>query len=357
LKEKKKKHHLPEDIHSIIVRSTNWVGDSVITTPVFQFLREIYPHARLDVLARPWNGPVFENNPCIDNVIVCNEKAGLFSFARSVRYLRKNSYDLAVLLPNSFSSALQVYMGKIRYRVGYNTDKRSALLTHPVSPPPDKFSRHQVFYYLYLLESVTGYNPSSPQLQLYLTDSEKKEAREFLEKKGIKENDFCLGLNPGAEYGPAKRYPPDRFASAADLLMAEYKAKTVIFGSSKEKEIAQEVEDNMHFKAVNLAGKTSLRQVMALIQQMDVFITNDTGSMHVAAALDVPVVAVFGSTNSLSTGPFSSKSQVVRTAVPPDCAPCLKRECPRDFSCMLSLPPQALYKKTVEFLCSLSDVS
>lgn len=347
-----KKHRLPDNIRRILVRSTNWVGDSVITTPVFDFLKEIYPHASIDVLARPWNAPVFKNNPAINDIYIFNEKKGLREYLRSVRHIRQHDYDLAVLLPNSFSSALQAWLGKIPCRTGYNTDKRGTLLTHPVPLPPFKFSRHQVYYYLHLLEEVTGHTSSSPQLSVYITQKEKDRAADRLKKAGIGEKSFCIGLNPGAEYGPAKRYPPERFAAAADLLVAEFKAKVIIFGSSKETEIAEQVEKTMHFKAVNLAGKTDLRLLMALIQRMNLFITNDTGSMHIAAALNIPLTALFGSTNPSATGPFSSNSLVIQAADLPYCSPCLKRTCPKDFSCMLSLPPQAVYKKTVEFIRS-----
>jgi heptosyltransferase-2 len=193
---------------------------------------------------------------------------------------------------------------------------------------------HEVEYYLHLLRSF-GITGRARQPYLTTTAAEQMEASDWLLHAGIVPGDVLLGINPGAAFGSAKRWYPDRFADVAQRLSSEWQAKVVIFGGSNETDIASEINNALHSKCLNLAGKTSVRQLMALIQQCNFFITNDSGPMHIAAAFNVPLVAIFGPTDHTGTAPCSNRAVIVRKVI--DCAPCKRRECSTDHRCMTAV--------------------
>jgi len=174
--------------------------------------------------------------------------------------------------------------------------------------------------------------------RLYLTDGEKQQAVDLLARHGIVSDDVVIGVAPGAVYGPAKRWPAERFASAIDSLGKDDRRRFVLFGSENERPIAEEVQEKTTVQCVNLAGDTSLRELIALMDRCDLFLTNDSGGMHIASALQIPIVAIFGSTNPLTTSPYGDGHILIRHPV--HCSPCLKRECPTDFKCMLDISPE-----------------
>lgn len=331
------KHH----VKKIIVRSTNWVGDSVITTPVFRALDKIFPWADIDVIARPWNEAVFQHNPFIHKIHVFNEKQSYGQYLKSIRCLRKEKYDLGILLPNSFNAAFQAFLGGVKQRVGFQTDGRRFLLTHPLPVPEDKARTHQVYYYLQMLGFLEHFHRDNVALEIFITDEEKEWAKNYLSELGIHESELIVGINPGAEYGPAKRWFPEYFAKVADKLAAKHNGRVLVFGSPKEKEFAANVCKHMTMANHNLAGKTTLRQLMALVSMVNLFVTNDTGTMHIAAALHTPTVAIFGSTCSIATGPFSKESTVVRPPSHLNCMPCLKKTCRfNHYKCLKTITPE-----------------
>jgi len=185
-------------------------------------------------------------------------------------------------------------------------------------------------------------------LTLVVSDVERQHADALLAGNDIAAEDLLVGVNPGATYGTAKRWLPDRFAELCDRLCRTYDARIVIFGAPGEKEVADRIGRLMRYSAVNLCGKTNLREAMAVIERCRLFVTNDSGLMHVAAALDIPLVAIFGSTNPVTTGPSSSKSHVVRVPIP--CSPCLKPECPTDHRCMKEISVDMVWARAEALL-------
>ncbi|WP_330217045.1 lipopolysaccharide heptosyltransferase II [Geobacter pickeringii] len=331
------KHLEKNSVHRILVRSTNWIGDAVMTTPALRAIRESFPGARVTLLANSLVAPLFTVHEAVDDVIVYDRRgahAGLGGKLRLARELRTRRFDLAILLQNAVDAALIAWLARIPRRMGYRTDGRGPLLTHGV--PVDEHVRqlHHVEYYLAMLGRF-GVATRDRSLALFTTPDEDAAVEELLQSHGMKKGDFLLGINPGATYGAAKRWYPERFAAVADELSRRWGARVVVTGGPGEAAIAADIAAAMTVPPLVMAGKTSVRELMALIKRCDFFITNDSGPMHIAAAFGVPLVAVFGSTDHTTTSPWSDRAVIVRRDT--DCAPCLLRECPTDHRCMTAV--------------------
>lgn len=320
-------------MHRIIVRVPNWIGDAVLSTPALTLLRKIYPDSHIAVLTKEWAGDVFKNNPSIDEIIILDK--GLLQSAGEIR---KKQFNSGVLFPDSFSSALLFFIAGIPERIGYSTDGRYLLLTRRVRRYRDFKKEHQVFYFLRLVQSFKHLQPDieyfrNINLVWRISDEERKKADLFLKKMGLSfEKDILVGINPGAAFGPAKRWFPERYANLADELVKRYNAKILIFGGVQDFEIVREISSMMESPSINLAGKTNLRELAAIIGRCRIFITNDTGPMHIASAVGTKVVAIFGSTDPVRTSPWGKGHIIVKKEI--ECSPCLKPYCLRkDYKC------------------------
>ena len=205
--------------------------------------------------------------------------------------------------------------------------------------------QHQVEYYLHILRGV-GWDAASKDPCLFVDKTDSERVDSMLSDKGVKSGDPILGLSPGAVFGPAKRWPSERFAIIGDRASEKWGAKVAILGSGGEKQICLAVQNGMRGPSINVCGATTLGEAMALVKRCDLFVTNDSGLMHVAAALGVPLVAVFGSTDHIATGPRSDKARVVRHDI--DCSPCLKPECTKNYSCLMDIPAEEVWEALVE---------
>ena len=333
-------------IHRILIRATNWVGDAVMTMPALEAVRKNFPDADITVLARPWVIPLLETHPVVNHVIPYSRGNGLredfLEILRVVRRIREQDFDLAILFQNAFEAALLVFLGGIKNRVGYNTDGRGFLLSHGVRRRDDIMKGHQVEYYLGILKGM-GWEADSKDPALFVDPDEDERISTLLRNHGIEVNDFFVALSPGAIYGPAKRWPSERFALIGDWAVERWGAKVLIMGSEREKDIGSEVRKTMNQPAFDLSGVTSLGGAMALISRCGFFVTNDSGLMHVAAALHIPLVALFGSTNPVATGPRGPNARIIQHET--ECAPCLKPKCPEDYRCMLSITPEEVWQE------------
>lgn len=338
----------PSGIRRILVRSTNWVGDAVMTLPALEALRHNFPDSTINVLARPWVAGLLQGHPCVDRVLVLDRGRGPLGKFRAlvsaILEVREGRYDLAVLFQNAFEAALIAYFGGCRVRLGYNTDGRGFLLSHPVGRSPQVLEAHQVEYYLHLLRSM-GWKAEGLDPHIQVQEGQAAWARGFLGSHGITATDFLVGVGPGAIYGPAKRWPAYRFARVADWAVERWEARVLVMGSAKESEVCSDVARAMKQKALDVCGNTSLAEAVALLSCCNLFVTNDSGLMHVSAALGVPTLAVFGSTDPRATGPRGPRTRVMRHDVA--CAPCLRPTCPTDFSCMLSIHPEEVWEEMV----------
>jgi len=332
----------PVKVRSILIRGTNWVGDAVIAIPAMREIRRLFPHARISLLVRPWVRDIYAAKEFVDEILEYDRESvhnGWRGFRNIVSELKTDRFDLAILLQNAFEAAFLAWCARIPQRVGYARDGRSLLLTHPCRISPEVRRVHQAYYYLNILSEM-GWMPDHlwnredyhPSIRIHAQDSDIRSAQDILRSHGIGENEMVVGVNPGAFYGPAKRWFPDRYAAVADAVAKENNARTILLGSSSDLPVTNAVAAKMETQPVILAGRTTLGQLMGLIHCCRLLITNDSGPMHLAAALDVPQLAIFGSTSEIATGPLSPNAVVIKNQV--DCNPCFLRECPIDFKCM-----------------------
>ncbi len=326
----------------VLIRAVNWVGDAVLTLPALAALRAAWPRARLTVLAWPRVADVYRSAGLADEILMYQKPGvhqGISGLFRLAVELRSQRYARAVLFQNAFEAALLARLARIPSRAGYNTDARSFLLNHVIKLTPEVKEQHQVHYYLNLVAGLGLPAPfSEPRLKL--PAAEYDAARAELEARFGPGHGPIVGLAPGAAYGPAKCWFPEGFARVAQRLIDEHGVNLVLFGGPGEQDVADAVAGLIQAPAsrvLNLAGQTTLGRAMALIGVCRLFLTNDSGLMHVAAAQDVPVVAVFGSTNPVTTGPRGARSVVIRQPVP--CSPCLEPVCPTDYECFRGIEP------------------
>lgn len=325
----------------ILIRVPNWIGDSILTLPAIESIKLNFPEDQLWVAAQDWVKDLFASSNLAEGIIPLPKSKDLKSLQGSAQKLKSESFDTGILLTNSFASAFLFYLAKIPKRWGYATDGRGVLLTKPVRLKDEGSPRHQVHYYLDLLSGL-GLKPLSREIKLFLLPGEKEAARERLLSLGLDFNRPLVILSPGASYGPAKRWPASRFAELADLFEKRKNAEILIVGSAYEAEIAESIRSSREKKPAILAGQTTLPQLLGLISQATLFISNDSGPMHLANALRVPVVGIFGPTDPEVTGPFEQPSRVVKKDVP--CWPCAYRKCPYDHRCMMNIAAEEVFR-------------
>ena len=340
---------VPERIpNRILVRATNWVGDAVMSLPALRALRQRFPQAHIAVLAKPWVADLYRREPICDELVPYTARTVPEKWA-AARALRPHNFDAAILLQNAFEAAAIAYVASIPQRIGYARDGRGFLLTHAIPVPQrGEIPRHERFYYLELLRRA-GVIDSLPE-----SDSIRLETAPIARAAGLDRfrelrlGDVVIGVSPGAAYGTAKRWLPERFAEAANQLAKELNASVAIFGSKDERDLCASVAASIAAPVKNFAGETSLAEFIDLAAACRVYLTNDSGAMHIASALCIPTVAVFGATDDQTTGPTGPLAKVVREAV--ECSPCLKRECPIDHRCMTRVSAARVADTALELL-------
>ena len=328
----------------ILVRGVNWIGDAVMTIPALRALKRSHPDMRLCLLVKPWVAPLFEKDPDIDKIIIySDEYKGLAGKIRLARRLKNYGFDSALLFQNAFEAALITFLAGIKRRIGYSRDGRRFLLTDPVEFDAQARQLHHIDYYLNLLKKA-GFNGQPDLPWLFLALDERKKARRTLE--GLKRP--VIALNPGAAYGSSKRWLPERFAEVASKVITELNGSILLLGGPKEEGIADEILKHLvplpvaQASLLNLANRTSLRELMALIAESDVLVTNDSGPMHIGYAVGTPLVAIFGSTSPEHTGPVGKIDIVIRKGMA--CSPCFERECKKNnLACMDLITSEEVY--------------
>jgi heptosyltransferase-2 len=321
----------------VCVRATNWLGDAVMSLPAIRAIRGVFPHAHLAVIARPWVADLYSRESSIDCVIPYTAQKGLRAKRDFAARLRSEHFDGAILLQNAFDAAFITWLAGIPERIGYNRDARRLLLTQAIPvPEPGDIPRHERFYYLELLRRAGMIErlPADDAIRLEGADVAREAGEAHLSALGIAGP--VVGISPGAAYGNAKRWLPERFAETA-LSFRDH--TTLLFGSSGERELCESLAAQIP-NARSLAGATTLREFIDLAAACRLFLTNDSGAMHVASALGVPTVAIFGATDDTTTGPTGPLARVIREHA--ECSPCLLRECPIDHRCMTAVSAQTV---------------
>jgi len=317
---------------NILIRATNWVGDAVMCLPALRSIRGRFPKAHIAILAKPVVADLYARESCGDEVICYKAEP-----RQVARELRPRGFDCAILLQNALEAAWIAWLARIPNRIGYNRDGRGWLLTNAVPVPKlGEIPRHERFYYLELLRRA-GLIERLPESQtIRLANCNAKPAR-------------IIGISPGAAYGTAKRWLPERFAEAAGKLAVTRGSSVALFGSAAERAICEQIARLLNgHKVTNHAGQTTLAQFIDLVATCELFLTNDSGAMHIASALSVPTIAIFGATNDIATGPTGLNARVVREPV--ECSPCLLRECPIDHRCMSRVSADRVVKEALALL-------
>ncbi|MEN9343727.1 MAG: putative lipopolysaccharide heptosyltransferase [Chlamydiota bacterium] len=326
----------------IIVRMPNWIGDLVMATPILADLRRAYPQAEITAMCRAPMCELLQEDPHIDELF-CFSRSSPFSRRKErrnvIKKLKNGKYDVGILLTHSFSSAWWFWVGGVKRRIGYRSNMRSWLLTDPLSFPENLNRQHLVATYKQLLQPLDIALSSTPPC-LYLKESEKEEARELLAEFKIPKGSTIVGINPGATYGSAKCWLKERFQEVAEKLLKDPTIHVVFFGDTSTAPLVREICSHLPSRTVNLAGKTSLRELTALISLCTLLLTNDSGPMHIADAVETPLIALFGSTSDTVTGPYR-KGTVIHKHV--SCSPCYERVCPIDFRCMREISASEVY--------------
>jgi len=322
----------------LLVRAPNWVGDVILSLPALRDVRRAFPDARLEVLARSWVADLYRAVPEVDGV---RESRG---HARDAPQL-KDAFDLAILLPNSFASAFVVWQAGIPERWGYATDGRGLLLTRRCRVLEALRGRSQAYYYRAMLEGLGLVTEGPPDASFRCPEEWGARGAGLLGDGGP-----WIGVNPGAFFGSAKRWLPERFAAVADLVARRAGAKVAVVGGPAERPLAEAIAEGMHAPVRVLCGETTLSELVGVLSHLRLLLTNDSGPMHVSAALGIPLVAVFGSTDWRETPPVGETSRIVREDA--ECAPCRLRECPIDHHCMTRVGTDRVAAEALELMAS-----
>jgi heptosyltransferase-2 len=363
----------------ILVRSVNWLGDAVMATPALVRLREHFPQAHLSLLTAEKLADLWRHHPAVDSVLMFSPEETVWKIGRQ---LREQQFDLALVLPNSPRSALECWLAGVPVRIGHATPWRRWFLTQAVPPRPGAITMHKrsasevrrliragtstgrihepvppiahhIHQYLHLVAALGAISAPLPP-HIAVTETE---AAGFAEKFRLADHrgvSFWLGLNAGAEYGPAKRWPKERFIAAARAVSEKTGGGWIVFGGPGDRELAGEIHAALtqgRVAAINVAGETSPRELCAGLKLCRAVLTNDTGPMHLAAAVGTPVVVPFGSTSPELTGPGlpgDTRHRLIRSQA--GCSPCFLRECPIDFRCMNGITVERVVTGLLEVL-------
>ena len=338
-------------INRIFVTQTGgWVGDMVLLTPALRALKTAYPQSNLTLLIRPLVADLMATHPYVDEVMVDNKGRGLnrlSSFYKSVNEIRRWGFDLAVVLhPTSFRNALIPFLAGIPQRIGSNVSGRGILLTRTC---PDRIDLHEVHRYLRVLELIDIHEPSA-KLEFWHTDADRHAVRQILAAHGISPKEYLIGVNLGTTWR-TKRWSLDNFAEVIIQVQKRLNARILLTGSTAETPLGEALAEIAKVETINLIGKTTLMQLGALIESCDLYLTCDSGPMHIAAAVGTPTIALFGPTSPIRHGPYGENHEIIEKPV--ECRPCYKRKCPRKdlpHLCMTEIDPHEVITQVLKMV-------
>lgn len=330
----------------ILVRAPNWVGDAIMSTPALSKLRRATPGSHIVVMCRPWVAAVYRDNPDLDELWTV-EDSGLTKFWKAVKMIRQGGFDMGVAFPNSLRAAALMWFGRVGRRIGYTQGLRKFLINKPVELHPKLLKDHLVYYYTNIVEWMTDGAPDAPRQKLVGGEAEREEADRVIREEGWEDGKLRIGIAAGSIGALSKRWPAERFARVAEVIHQQLGAHIFLIGSPKEKEALKPVVAKCSAPIHDLLLDVDLPKLIAFMDRMHGFIGNDSGSAHIAAALEIPSVVIFGPTDWRATAPFSTLATVVRKPV--DCSPCHERVCPiQGHPCMNGLEVNEVLKAFAE---------
>ena len=343
----------------ILVRASNWVGDAVMAIPALEAIRRTHASAEIAILARPAVADLYREQPFANKIVEYDNAGrhkGWWGREKLVAELRRDKFDLAILLQNAFEAAWVAWRAGIPERVGYARDGRGMLLTKPIRVPGEnEIPRHESHYYLELIRRG-GWIDSRGEIasiRLQVPSAACEAAQASLSQAGARNDIWRCAIAPGASYGAAKCWPPERFAALADRLISECGADVILFGTPSEKEMAARIRSAMKCNPISLVGQTSMRELAALFSACSIFIGNDSGAMHVAAAAGLPVIGIFGPTDPKGTAPLTPQFTLIQEPV--SCSPCFLRTCPVDHRCMTRIDVDTVFSAAQQIQNSLKN--
>ena len=328
----------------ILIRATNWVGDAVMALPALRAVRAKFPEAHIAILARPYVSELYADQRVADELIPYDwraKHAGLRGKQELAARLREKRFDVALLMQNAFDAAWIAWRARIPERIGYNRDARGPLLTKRIPVPKSgEIPVHEKSYYLELIRRAGWIDelPDVSEICLDIPEAKRRRAAEMLAESGASHGRVRIAVGAGASYGSAKCWPPERFAAALNTFLRETSGDVILFGTDGDTQVSAAISERLIQRPVDLTGKTSISELPALLSQCQVFLGNDSGAMHVAAAVGLPIVAIFGPTDAEGTAPVTPRSTIVQQK--PYCSPCFLRKCPTDHRCMTAVPEQ-----------------
>jgi len=328
----------------ILIVNVNWLGDVLFSTPIFKALKKKYPNSYIACMIPSRCKEILEGNPNLDEIILFDEKAeqkGMFAKLRFISQLKKKNFDTTFLLHRSFTKGLIVYLAGIPERIGYFRKKRNLLLTKSIVAP-NKDKVHRLKYYLNLIESQ-GIKVEDKLCEVFVSESDEDYIKNLLDENKIYGNDFVVAINPGGNWN-LKRWPKGHFAELANRLSAEFNAKIIITGAKKDIRLAEEVSNLMKAKPIIFCGRTTLKQLAALFKKVNLVISADSGPMHIANAVGAKLLALFGPTSPLITGPRNKENCIILKSEVNCKIPCYILDCKNNV-CMKNIKPDEVFEK------------
>lgn len=328
----------------VLVKEVNWLGDLVISLPALRAVRRRFPTSHLAILIREELAGFFDGCEWIDEVIGYRRGGGmqaLVSLRGIVSAIRARRFDVAILFPNSLSSALWVALARVPQRAGYATDARGLLLTATATPDAAASDGHQMHYWLGMVKKTVGAQGDPADCTLTAAPAKRERMAAMLAARRTKPGASLIALAPAAAFGPAKEWPPEQYATLIDLLAAHGHMECVLVGTAAERARCDRIAALCRSGAIVMAGETGIGDLIALLSLCDGFVGNDSGPMHLAGALGIPTVAIFGSTNPARTGPLGPQVRIIYQ--PPPCSPCLDRTCRfGHYDCLKRITPETV---------------
>ena len=340
----------------ILIRGANWIGDAVMTIPAMRELRRMFPDAEITLYTRSWAEGVFRDADVVDKMLTVNSTSSQFrETLAEARSLKQHGFDMAVLFTNSFQSAAVIRFAGIPKRFGYAREGRGILLSDPIRPPAWSDERHQVYYYLNIvtemgrrLPGTATVNENEAVCSLAVSEDRRADARAYLGRAGVDLSKRIVAFGAGSTNSMAKRWGGEKFAELGTKLSAELDANILLLGSKSESDVSRQVIGLANVDIIDLAGATDLAMTTAILSECDLFVSNDMGLAHVAAAVGTKTIVIFGPTNDITTRPFGPNAVVVRHDV--ECSPCMLRECPIDHRCMTRMSADVVFERAVRLL-------
>ena len=340
----------------ILIRGANWIGDAVMTIPAMLELRRLFPDAEMTLYTRPWAEAVFRDAGLVDKMLTVEPKSSPFrDTVAEAKVLKPLGFDIALLFTNSFQSAAAIRLAGITKRFGYAREGRGILLSDPIKPPAWRNERHQVYYYLNIVSEIerrllgtATVRDNEPVCTLKVSEDRRFEARAFLENAGVDLSKQIVAFGAGSTNSMAKRWGGEKFAELGSKLSVELDANILLLGAKNESDVSRQVIGLANADIIDLVGVTDLSTATAILSECDLFVSNDMGLAHIAAAVETKTIVIFGPTNDVTTRPFGPNAVVVRHDV--ECSPCMLRECPIDHRCMTRISSDNVFDRSVQLL-------